>query len=154
MENKRQYFIRGLRDLADLYEKNPDLPTPVTSDFNVFFWADDSTRERLSKIGRMLGTFDKLPNFAGNWYSLRKKFGEISIYFNFVKENVCIKRVVGTQKVKKRVYPTSIEPAEVEVEEEIVEWDCPNGLLRSDEEDIPLEPKADPDLLDQDEIPF
>ena len=59
-------------------------------------------------------------------------FGEMKFTIHCERDQVCVKRVVGTKKVKKQVPIGGYE--EQEVDEEIVEWDCTPLLAGASDE--------------------
>jgi hypothetical protein len=73
----------------------------------------------------VLGKATKQIRFSD--FELVKEFGSlVELRYETNRENVCIKRVVGTKEVpKRRVVEV---PGETDTEE-IVEWDCPPSLL-------------------------
>lgn len=109
-------FVKALRELADWYESHPDAPTPCAETINVFPDVSD-----LASGVRHCGGFKKV--HADKWFFLTRDFGGIRLEFNFSRDEVCERIVIG-----KRVVPVQITP---EHEEEIVEWKC-HPLLKDD----------------------
>jgi len=101
--------IQGFRDLISWYEAHPDVPLPELTITNYATSDCEAT-------ARALGTFEK--SYADDLFTLKKMFGPIEAKFYFMRDQVCVRRVVGTRKVEAR---TITYPAR---EEEIVEWDC------------------------------
>lgn len=118
-------FVASLRAIADWYEAHPEAPLPSLSQISVFSF-DEETVAEAARIGRLLGSFDK--EVDDDFFALAKMFEAIKLRFVFYRNKICTPRVVGTRTVKKKVYPAHVEPAEVEVQEDIVEWDCPSLL--------------------------
>src|SRR5215831_2315691 len=127
-------LVDGLRELADFIEKKGlELPftyysTPVS--IVQRFYADDNdsdgkVKQILAKAARTMGKAEKRIQFSD--YEVIKKFGRlVELRFETSRENVCVRRVVGTKEIPKRVFVDI--PGET-VTEEIVEWDCPPALL-------------------------
>jgi len=106
-ETRRAEFVAGLRELADLLEKHPDIPEPIMS-ANAFV----DTREELAKVAR-LGFWEKCEQ--GEWFILARNFSAgLRLEVNINRSKVCKRKVVGTRVV----------PARPERTEEIIEWIC------------------------------
>lgn len=120
-------YIQGLRDLADFMEANPELASASTYSLfasaspTVYVWDDeDLFRERL----RQLGTFEKFSD--ANHVGGLRRFGPHVFSVRAAHELVCERVVVGVET--QLVYPDDVDLVEQEVE--IVEWVCPESLLR------------------------
>ncbi len=146
-ETTRADTLRALQELVDFLEVNTEVKLPAL-DFPIYFFGSDkTTREEAKKLARVFRTFKK--SESGYYLTLHKEFGsDVILRAVFIREAVCTKRVVGTRKVMKSIYPKSVVPAPVEVEEDIIEWDCP-PLLQDDG----TSPASDNDIPD-DEIPY
>ncbi len=128
-EHTRAESLRGLQQLINFLEVHTEVELP-SFDFPIYFFAE-AAKKNVKEIAHSLGTFEKTE--SESYLTLHKKFGGgVTLKAVFTRSAVCTKRVIGTHKVMKDVYPASVEPARVEVEEEIVEWDCPS-LLRGDD---------------------
>ena len=114
-------LISGLRDLADFLEAK-DLE--VKGSLTVNLWAKD--REELQELARKLGSFEK--HSFSSLLVLRKYFSDtVLLEVNCHHEKVCEKIVT------QRVIPATPEktlPTLPERVEEVVEWKCPESLLR------------------------
>lgn len=119
----RKEYVDGLRALADFVEQHEELPVPSYVLSSIWFHGE-SARKNLEAVAKAFGTFEK--HAGESYFEISKKFGPHILEANTTREAVCVRKVVGTRKVKK------IEPAEVEVEEEIVEWKCPSLLVGDD----------------------
>ena len=106
-------FVASLRAAADFFESHPGAPAPISQiTLNMFAY----TREEFEGIARSVGTANK--GVSGEWFFLRRKFGELlRMDWNVSRGKVCEARVTG-----KRVIPA--RPAEPEREVDVVEWDC------------------------------
>ena len=111
-------FVASLRAAADFFESHPGAPAPeyrVT--LNMFVY----TREEFEGIARSVGAANK--GVSGEWFFLRRKFGELlQMDWNVSRGEVCEARVTG-----KRMIPA--RPAEPEREVDVVEWEC-TSILR------------------------
>lgn len=121
--------VRALRDLADFIERNPDVDVPVTEGvadwwpLRFTFYGEDAV-PNLHKVRRAIGgRFDKDASAAT--FSMKGRIGEAYIELQVPREQVCERVVVGTE-TKLVADP---DAPKVEVEEEIVEWVCPDALL-------------------------
>lgn len=140
--SKRQEFVKGLRDLAALYEREILLPLPnIDVTVNLF-----PEREQLPIIARCLGKCEK-DVLTDQWFLLRKSFGRIlKIEANWNRREVCTRVVVGKETVKQKV---AVSFEEKEVEREIVEWHCPGSVAQ-----IPSTPAELPTEASTNDIPF
>jgi len=147
-EDSRADTLRGLQGLINFLEIHTEIELP-DFDFPIYFFGETATKN-VKEVAHSLGSFEK--SESESYLTLRKKFGGgVVIRAVFTRSAVCTKRVIGTHKVMKDVYPASVQPVRVEVEEDIVEWDCPS-LLRGDVPDEAVEMPVE-DTPD-DEIPF
>ncbi|MCH7605132.1 hypothetical protein IID24_04070 [Patescibacteria group bacterium] len=124
-------ILRDLQSLIDFLGAHPEIERPTDLSINVYSFEEENL-ETVSRIARVLGSFNK--DIDAGFFRLTKKFGNVTLKYVFYRENVCIKRVVGIRKEKKMVPPTETLMVEIEVETEIVEWNCPS-LLEGDKED-------------------
>ena len=115
MTNKE--YADSLRMIADFYEQHEELALPYDAEqvrvYNV------TTKEAMRPFVRAMGRCEK--KFDDSFFRLCKMFGHIEMQVILDRGSVCKKIVVGTQKVRQRV-PLTYQ--EVEVEQEIVNWDC------------------------------
>jgi hypothetical protein len=119
--------IKGLRALADWLESTPEaLPDePCWDGIHLNVWPDGTDDEKKQKIIALAqaGSIDK--HYGGNYMDLRKDFGGGVKYEMSIKRDlVCTKRVVGTKTVEKRDPELVEQVPMIEVEEDVVEWDC------------------------------
>jgi len=126
----RQEGIDYLRDILDVLEKNPEIPNPFTAssiklwDFNVGEDQDAKTLMRLARreIG---GHWDKsYDDHAGGDMWLTQTVGDVTVKIIVDRDAVCTARVVGKETVIEQRYPPGVQYVEVEVEKDIIEWDC------------------------------
>lgn len=115
--DKRAQLTRGLRELADFLDANPDVPVrALDCPINVF----GQSRAEMARAARVAG-WQK--DYNGEWFVLRRWFGEgaIQLDVNIERAQVCRKVVTGTKVV----------PAQPERTVEEVEWICDEPLLAS-----------------------
>jgi len=145
-KHTRADTLRGLQGLIDFLEVHTEIELP-NFDFPIYFFGEEA-KKNVKEVAHSLGSFEKNEN--DSYLTLRKKFGGgVILRAVFTRSAVCTKRVIGTRKVMKDVYPDSVESTRVEVEEDIVEWDCPS-LLRGDVPDeaveMPIEDAPDDEI--------
>lgn len=116
-------FVEGLRRVADWYEEHPDCPLPKGySDgvFSNYVNTKDEVVEAKDRFGVVAVEADEY------YFSVFKSFGNFQMKVFASRSTVCKRKVVGTKKVWKK---EATQWTEKEVEEEIVEWDCPPELV-------------------------
>ncbi len=114
-------LIPALKELLLWAEQHPELPQPeVQINFGFYGDAPEKAKQRLGQIARAL---PKSTKEYGSWsFRLEYKFhSSVVLNARSYREAVCTKRVVGT-----KVIPAYSAP---ERTEEIVEWDCSDGIL-------------------------
>ena len=111
-------YADGLRQLADWIEAHPDIKTPETT----ISCCSVNSKEEAASVLLALKPCRK--HFGPDMFSIKRDFGPLTLSFLFYRTDVCTRRVIGTRHVEARLVP--------EREEEIVEWDCPEALLRAD----------------------
>lgn len=118
-EEHRRDSIEDMRELCDYLEAHPELPLPYWNSQDVFL----DSKEQIQALARSHGPWEK--RYAGSYLELVKRMsnGLVRYQLNVAREQVCTKRVVGTE----------IVPAQPERVREIVEWDC-HPLLADEEE--------------------
>jgi hypothetical protein len=117
-------YAKGLRLIADFFEKHPDIQVPYDADRFSYF--EPQSREEMARVASALGTCEKVFDmaFLGS-FALHKQFGLITFRAITNRSDVCTKRVVGTRHVPAVIVPASLIPSH---DEEIVEWDCESIL--------------------------
>jgi len=116
--------IGALEDLIRLLKQEPRLAARLSLSDQYLF---TSSEEEWKELNGTLGAFKK----DSNQHYLRalKHFGGDYRGFDIIslisKEETCQAVVTGTQTVKKMVPMEDVEYVEIEVEEDIVEWKCP-----------------------------
>lgn len=120
---EREEFIKGLNDFADHLTTHPELNVPDLGTIYIFA----HNKESFSKQARALGKAEK--SSSGSYFNVTRNFGPFKVQVTAPHQAVCERVVTGTRKVVKKVYP-NIEPTEEIVEEDIVEWICPESVLK------------------------
>ena len=122
-------FTQSLRQIADFYDKHPEVPLPDAFRFAIYT-VDEP--EDIAPIAKAFGSSFK--SYDDNYFKLTKRFGVIDLQVVALRDKVCTKRVVGTKKVIVKtpvVNDLPISYIEKEVEQEIVEWDCGDSILQA-----------------------
>ena len=103
-------LANGLRDLADWLDASAEVVPEHVVDhtFNVCCLR----REQIEAVARSGGRWEKVDD--GNYFTLRRTFGPVTLDFFTARENVCRRVVVDTIE-----HPEKVVPAHVE---EVVEW--------------------------------
>lgn len=116
---------RRLRDLADFIEVHPDIAFANLggSEYNkAYVFCNDA--DHMASVRRTIGgRWTK--NVDTNYFNLNGKVGEAFVQLTVSRNIVCERVVVGTET---KLVPDPEAP-KVEVEQEIVEWVCPDSLL-------------------------
>ena len=125
MTQEQHDYIRGLRDLADLFERVPDLVP--SNGLRVDLWP--GTKEALVAIAKRIGgKAEKEVGTYSELFILRWWFGPHRLEANVMKRETCERIVTGMREVQR---PNPDAPL-MTVMEEIVEWRCSDSLLRED----------------------
>lgn len=118
----RQDFTAGLRRIADLIDEHSDLPLPYEGTTTRLLWFLD-TPEQLNIVSKAMGGHrekDIGDGFAG----LKGAIDGVRINALVPREQVCTRRVVGTETVEVPDPAALAAVPKVAVEREVVEWDC------------------------------
>ena len=125
---ERDDYIAGLRQLADLLERNESLILPYSS-YSAFNMFTHSKKELQDWAKAFPGTLEK--EFSDIDIILKGALNGISIKIYGDREGVCERVVVGTREVKHPATPAyEAKPERIEIVEE-VEWIC--GSLLADD---------------------
>lgn len=129
MSIDRTAYIAGLRRIADALEADPDLRLPydgAVSEFPVFTY----TREQLVAWARVLdGKRDKeVTEDKGFGFELHGSVAGFRVLVYAPRDQVCMRRVVGTREVTEEVPDpdalAAVPTVTVTKTVEDVEWDC------------------------------
>jgi hypothetical protein len=120
---KTEIGIR-LRQLADWFDKHPEVPVPSglkadSCSYYCYLYAEEF-KEALPK----LGAFKKVYNEYDFEAVIEVAGFKIAYYTS--RENVCTKKVVSKKFVPEVVVPQRIIAAH---EEDVIEWECGDSLL-------------------------
>ena len=129
MNEERDGYIKGLRQLADLLENNEGLVLPYNKAHSPIYIFTNSKKELQDWARAFLGTLEK--KFDDESIKLSGKIDGLHIGIFGNREGVCERVVVGTREV---IVPArearEAEPEHTETVED-VEWIC--GSLLADE---------------------
>lgn len=129
--DNRAAYISGLRKLADLLERNADIPLPYASGtaaapaHRITFYMLDASREAFVERARMFpGVLKK--EVGNETFSLVGSLDGLHFDVVAYRDNVCERVVTGTRKVTRTIPDPDVEVPTVEVTETVedVEWHC------------------------------
>ena len=129
----RDNLVAGLREAADFIEaRGLELPIEMYSPFSFgayFYGEEEAVKAKLKRAAKGMGSAEK--DYSGSFFKLVKKFGSGTVVLKFEapREKVCVKRVVSTRTIPRRIFVEV--PNETEEVEDKVEWDCNDPLLAS-----------------------
>lgn len=118
----RDEFIRGLRQLADLYESRPELDMPS---YLPRWWIFTTEPEDFVRNVQAFGNGRK--EFLKNDIEFHPDV-VLPIAVNCRREKLCERKVVGSRHVPEKVIPAQVIPAH---DEDVVEWDCKPVLAKA-----------------------
>ncbi|VXB34069.1 hypothetical protein [Nocardioides sp. AX2bis] len=135
-----------LRAVAELIEAHPDLPVPFTSLYDHrpetadLHWylhlahrdpanAGDKARAIITALG---GTWSKDFNRTDDTARFTRRWNGLSLEVSVQREQVCTRRVVGTETVTIPARPAAAAVPERTETRDLVEWDC--GSLLADQD--------------------
>jgi hypothetical protein len=139
---ERDELVRGLRDLADFYDKPSSIifPNPYVhlshtiyegewnKDYSEYQHNEKAEHDKLSRYVRALGACEKKWN--DNNLTVKKVFGKrVSLAFSVDRKVVCKKVVKSTKQVPKKVWVEI--PNEYDTVDDEVEWVCEDLSLLS-----------------------
>ncbi len=128
---KRAEWFADARALLDVLE-GTDLPIPSKyqwSGITYFVWSKEMFQERARQLG---GHRDK--EVGDYYYDLNRTVGQFSITISVPRTDVCEQKVVGVKEVERDVrVGEDYRPFVTEiVQEDIIEWVCPDSLLEDE----------------------
>lgn len=134
-EEKRADMIASLQALVNYFKANPEVPVPSYQSF----WINDCSKEQLeavavSKRSKAMGNVRK--NITEQSYMLHISIGDLdNLTLNYIaeRENVCLRKQVGTRIVPATVEEVIIREAVPEHEEPVYEWECSSLLAPAPE---------------------
>lgn len=108
----RAKYVKGLRDLAEMLESEPDIILPVEQDFYAYTMEKDVFKRGVKAIG--LRGRKVLEN--DQWANYIVQFGPIKYRLYIDRGQVCERIVVGKKAVAEVVIPAH--------DEDVVDWKC------------------------------
>ena len=117
VEEQRTEWIASARTMLDWLEQHPtyiNLYSTLRVDTFVY------SKEELAEAARIMRHADK--SVIGDYFTVRKTFGEHTVDVNAPRTEVCRKVVTGTREIPEQVVPARTE--------DIVEWVCDEPLLK------------------------
>lgn len=139
MNDNRAAYIQGLRQLADVLERNPGIRLPLSADMpshTTFLFHDRPDSPAVQALADAARAFPcsftkSTSGEGGKWFDLLGRLGGpggLGVQLSAYREAVCTRVVTGTREVTKKVKdPDLLERVpEVEVTETVedVEWRC------------------------------
>jgi hypothetical protein len=118
-------FVKGLRKLAALYEKNPDFPIPYLN-YQLDVFVD--TKEEMAAAAKALAPYKAKKDADSTFFNVSVELDGITLKVNAYRNQVCERKQVGTREVRRQVPVTTREEVVVEP---VYEWSCPDSLLAS-----------------------
>lgn len=128
--DERAEYIAGLRALADLLERNPDLELPHTGmGGSLCVVLHETQREQLAAWARaMPGAKTKSASRDGSAFYLDGQVGRVKMTIIADRGEVCERIVIGTREVTEETPdPEAVDAlpkTTVTRVEEVVEWRC------------------------------
>lgn len=119
IEQRRSAFVAGLREFADLLEREPGLPVP-SYDFrlSLYTFADRFTDAVHALGGHREKTADD------HFFNVERRFGPIIVEVYTGRDDVCERVQIGTQIVEREEIVSPAVTKTVTVEEPVYEWRC------------------------------
>ena len=118
-QEKRDDYCRGLRAIANFLEENPKAPVPTTQALGFY----TSSKEAVADAARAPGKWKK--DYTSWSFVLSQEFHGITLSYQCDRATVCERKVVGTRTVPSAYY--------AEHQEDVVEWECKDALLKPEE---------------------
>lgn len=120
--DRRQGRIEQIRAMCTWLEMNPDADLPSLGEHIYDYTA---SRDEMVARARELGGRWQKGETDSDFRLVREILPGVNYIIFAARENVCERKVVGTEKV---MVPDPAAPL-VEQEREVVEWVCPESLL-------------------------
>lgn len=110
--------IAEMRDVLSFLEDNPKIPMPYFGMVDSF--ASTENGDDVNDLARIMAPCRK--DASRGYFTLIRTFGSTKLEVNFDREEVCEKVITGTEEVPEETVAAHTR--------EIVEWLCPDGILR------------------------
>lgn len=132
-EEKVREWVRGIRQLADFVEANPEMHDGGVNALTLWCYVGGTdARDAMAAAARVMAPVEKVvEDYDPSTFRLRKTFGphELTVFTN--RANVCERRVIGTEVVEVEGYSDEDQakidaiPKVTRTEtRELVEWEC------------------------------
>lgn len=125
-QNERDEVCRGLREVADFLEDNPEAPLP-SGQLGIWLSGGSNSKTALAAVARTEGKWKK--EYSAYAFTLSQMFHGIRLAYMTSRGEVCERVVTG-----KKLIPLHTSTIEEHYEDE-VEWKCSESILKPDEED-------------------
>ena len=113
--------------LAKYYATHPAAPVPHLAQTE-YIWISGTPEEY-----KAVGAGEKEYSDNNFFFAVELIPDVLTLKFATNRENVCAKRVVGTRIVPEQILQGTPSQVIAEHTEEIIEWDCPESLLKAKE---------------------
>ena len=113
--------------LAKYYATHPDAPVPYLPQTE-YIWISGTPEEY-----KAIGAGEKEYSDNNFFFTVELIPDVLTLKYATNRENVCAKRVVGTRIVPEHILQGTPIQIIAEHTEEIIEWDCPESLLKAKE---------------------
>lgn len=140
-------YVKALRQLADVYEKHPEMTLPyegVSSIMWVFTWEAEEFARTVAAFGK--GN----KRFADDSLLFLPDIGGLNIQVRCQREQVCERKVIGRKFIPEKIVPAKAAEIIPAHEEDIVEWDCKPILAKKPT--VPVEVTEPPMIATTQEI--
>jgi len=115
-QEKRDDYCRGLRAIASFLEENSKAPLPTTTSLGFY----TNLKEVVADAARTPGKWEK--SYTSWSFVLTQEFHGITLSYQCDRATVCERKIVGTKRVEAYFSPAH--------DEDIVEWECNDPLLK------------------------
>ena len=129
---RRAAYTAGLRALADVLDKHPEVPLPYAGDLGAidfYFTSCDDPRAAMAAAARAIPCkWDKRTTANGSFFYLSGHLAGLRIDLTANRDDVCERVVVGVEdkEVEEEVTPAVVRKVTKPVE--VVEWRCGSVL--------------------------
>jgi hypothetical protein len=122
----RAAYINGLRQLAGVLERHPEIPLPYdghNDEITFHFLSGDDPRAAMAAAARALPcTWRK--DARDDYFDMFGEIAGLKVHLVAFRDAVCTRRVTGTEKREVEVTVTPAVTEKVVQDVEVVEWDC------------------------------